>query len=139
MESIIKWVAASIAALSVIVEIEPHIKVNPWSWLLRRLGRLLNAETLDSLKETNKELEALSKKMDDHEIDQLRWNILDFANSCRNGTHHSKEEFAHVFAAFDNYERILHEKNMTNGQVSQDFAFIRKIYDKCLEENSFLS
>lgn len=139
MDSIVKWVVAAVTALSAIVEIEPHIKVKPWSWILRRIGRLLNAETLEGLKQTNKELNELAKKMDDHEIDQLRWNILDFANSCRNGRHHSKEEFAHVFSAFDNYERILDERGKSNGQVKQDFAFIQKIYDRCLEENSFLS
>lgn len=138
MESLIKWIMAGIGALSVILEIAP-IKFNPWSWLLRGLGRMLNADLRDDLQQTNEELKVLANKMDDHEIDQLRWNILDFANSCRNGVHHSREEFAHVFAAFDNYERILEERNMNNGQVMQDFAYIQKIYDRCMEENSFLN
>ena len=138
MDGIIRWIVAGIAALSVIIEITP-IKLNPWSWILRGLGRMLNADVTEDLKQTNEELKVLAQKMDDHEIDQLRWNILDFANSCRNGVHHSREEFAHVFAAFDNYERILRDRGMSNGQVMQDFAFIQKIYDHCMEKNDFLS
>lgn len=122
---------AVLASLGIVIEFVPFIKFNPLSWLTGKLGDAMNKKVLEKM-------EILSKKMTDHEIDQLRWNILDFANSCRQGRRHTKDEFEHVIKAHTDYMRILKENNMENGQVDADYKYIEEIYHKCMKNNDFL-
>ena len=89
--------------------------------------------------ETTKEsVQKIDNKVDNNEIDRIRWEILEFSNSCRSGKRHTKEEFDHVINLNQKYHRILDEREEENGQVDLAFEYIRKIYCKCLENNSFL-
>lgn len=119
-----------LATFGIVVEVTP-VKINPISWILERTGAALN-------KNLNEKVDKLSKQMTDHEIDQLRWNILDFANSCRQGRRHTKEEFDHVIKSHSDYEKILAENGMENGQVDTDYKYIEEIYYKCMKDNDFL-
>lgn len=127
----VKTVLAVLASLGIAVEFVPFIKVNPLSWLAERVGTALN-------KKLNEKVESLAGHMLEHEIDQLRWNILDFANSCRNGRRHTKEEFNHVIGDHTRYLKILEENGMENGQVDTDYRYIEEIYYKCMKDNDFL-
>lgn len=130
--------AAGIAVLvSVFVEITP-IKINPISHFLGWLGKKINGQVLEKVEDLGKKLDATEKKIDENEIDRIRWEILDFANSCRNGRHHTKDEFDHIIQQNDKYHKILEEREMTNGQTELAFDYISTIYTHCMEENSFL-
>jgi hypothetical protein len=128
---LIKSGFALLATFGVAVEFIPFIKFNPLSWLASKVGDAMNKKVLE-------QMEKLSKKMTDHEIDQLRWNILEFANSCRQGRRHTKEEFDHVISCHTDYERILRENKLENGQVDTDYKYIEEIYFKCMKDNDFL-
>lgn len=129
--AIVKLVLAALAASGILIELTPSIKFNPISWALNKLGIAMNKELLEKVN-------GLSKQMIDHEIDQLRWNILDFANSCRNNRRHTKEEFDHVIADHTRYLEILEQNHMKNGQVDTDYRYIEEIYYKCMKDNDFL-
>ena len=60
-------------------------------------------------KDIAEQVAKLAHQMTEHEIDELRWNILNFANSCRNGRKHSKDEFEHVISD--------HSKPHSQGQL----------------------
>lgn len=128
---LVKTGAALLASLGVVVEFVPFIKVNPLSWILEKVGAAMN-------KNLNEKVDKLSEQMTEHEIDQLRWNILDFANGCRQGKRHTKEEFDHVIACHSDYEEILRKNKLENGQVKMDYKYIEEIYYKCMKENDFL-
>lgn len=134
----IKNIVAVAALFGVSIELTPFIKLNPVSWAVKRLGRAINDETLKAVKELKSKTESLEKSFTEKQIDDLRWNILDFANSCRNHRKHSKEEFDHVIAAHKDYMEILRANKMENGQVDADFRYILEIYNECMHENSFL-
>ena len=123
--------------LSIIVEITP-IKINPVSTLLKFIGSNINADLKAEISAVKDTVQKVDTKVDNNEIDRIRWEILDFANSCRNHKKHTKEEFDHVIALNQKYHRILDEREEENGQVDLAFEYIRKIYCKCLENNSFL-
>lgn len=130
--------AAGIAALlSVFIEITP-IKFNPVSKALAWVGKKINGEVVSKVEDQGKKLDDLAEKMDENEIDRIRWEILDFANSCRNGRHHTKDEFTHIIAQNDKYHRILEQRSMTNGQTELEMQYIVEIYKRCQRENSFL-
>lgn len=129
--SAVKMILGVLMASGILIEFTPFIKINPVSWALKKIGSAMNKDLNDKVNE-------LSRRMVDHEVDQLRWNILDFANSCRNGRRHTKEEFDHVIADHTRYLRILESNNMENGQVTTDYRYIEEIYYKCMKDNDFL-
>lgn len=129
--------AGIVVLVSVFVEITP-IKINPISQFLGWLGKKINGQVLEKVEDLGKKLDATEKKIDENEIDRIRWEILDFANSCRNGRHHTKDEFDHIIQQNDKYHKILEEREMTNGQTELAFDYISTIYTHCMEENSFL-
>lgn len=129
--SAVKMILGVLMASGILIEFTPFIKINPVSWALKIIGSAMT-------KNLNDKVDELSRRMVDHEVDQLRWNILDFANSCRNGRRHTKEEFDHVIADHTRYLKILESNNMENGQVTTDYRYIEEIYYKCMKDNDFL-
>lgn len=115
-------------------EIAP-IKVNPVSRVLAWFGKKINGPTIDRLEA---KLDSISETVDDNEIDRIRWEILEFANSCRNHRKHTYDEFVHVIALNEKYHRILTKRKMTNGQIDAEYTYILALFKKCQEENNFL-
>lgn len=134
MESFIQFVIAHlteiVVVLGVFVEITP-IKINPISAFLRFVGKTINAD----LKE---DVDRLSLKVDENEIDRIRWEILDFANSCRLGKKHTYDEFTHIIEVNTKYHKIIEARDMTNGQLDLEYAYIEEIFKQCQLENKFL-
>ena len=116
--------------LLTLIQIAP-IKVNPWSWLARAIGRAINGELMSDVK-------AIRADVDQNEIDRIRWEILDFSNSCRNGKRHTKEEFDHIIALNEKYHKILKRRNETNGQLDLAYDYIETLYKKCQIDRDFL-
>ena len=123
-------VALIIAAASLFFEVS-KIKVNPITFILRWAGKRM-FEPFDA------RLDAVEKKIDENEIDRIRWEIIKFANSCRKGERHTKDEFTHVIAQNDKYHKILDTYGMTNGQIDADYEYIKGLYKRCQEHNDFL-
>lgn len=135
MKDIIQNVAPAelvlvVAAASVFFEVS-KIKVNPISFLLRWIGKKM-FEPFDS------RLDGLEKSIDENEIDRIRWEVLDFANSCRNGRRHTKEEFDHIISQNDKYHKLLEKYELENGVFDAEYAYILRLYKKCQDENDFL-
>ena len=123
--------------LSIFIEVTP-IKINPISMLLKFIGRNINAELKAEISAVKADVQKIDNKVDNNEIDRIRWEILDFANSCRNKRRHTREEFLHIINLNEKYHKILDERGMTNGQINIEYEYIEGLYRKCLEENSFL-
>jgi len=137
IQDIINLVVGGLAALGLAIDLSP-IKLNPYKWLFSHLGKLLNSDLSMRLDELNKKQTELADNFANHEIVQLRKDILSFADSCRNGEKHSKEEFNHVFDSHNQYERILAKTGKTNGLITASFEYIKEIYQSCLKENKFI-
>lgn len=123
-------IALVIAAASLFFEVS-KIKVNPITFILRWAGKRM-------FEPFEIRLDAVEKKIDENEIDRIRWEILEFANTCRNGKRHTKDEFTHIIAQNDKYHKILSAYNMTNGQIDADYEYIEGLYKRCQEQNDFL-
>ena len=87
----------------------------------------------------SEKIQAVSERNDENEKDRIRWEILDFANSCRNGRRHSKEEFAHVIELKVKYEKLLEKSGDKNGVFEEDYKYIEKLYFERLDKNDFLA
>lgn len=137
LNEILGSVTLIIAFLGVFVEITP-IKINPISSLLKYCGSKLNEDLRNDIKDMKSDIEKLDNKVDANEIDRIRWEILDFSNSCRNKRKHTRDEFLHIIELNQKYHKIIKEKGIENGQIDLEYDFIESIYKKCLENNTFL-
>ena len=89
--------------------------------------------------ELNKEITTTQTSIDMQRAANIKAHVLDFANSCRNGIKHSKEEFTYVLSENDEYEKLIEKHNLINNVYQEDFAYIKEIYRECLRENKFLA
>lgn len=74
----------------------------------------------------------INKRLLDKEIDDIRWEILDFSSALTSGRKFSKEQFDHVISTHEKYIRILEENGLTNGLVSSSMEVIQNKYKDCL-------
>lgn len=147
-EQVIDWLIHNIIQLSVIISIFIQItpiKINPWSRLFKWIGKIITTESdkkIEKLITTTGKMEenitTLQTNMNENEKDRIRWEILDFANSCRNGRKHTKDEFQHIVALNDKYKNLLALTGDKNGVFEIEYDYIKKIYAERQEKNDFL-
>lgn len=113
--------------LAIFIQITPAIKWNP----ITALGNLL----LGSIR---KELASIREQMDEDKKDTIRWEVLNFATSCRNGVRHTKDDFEHVINQNDKYHKLLEKTGDTNGVFEEEYNYILRIYHDRQEKNDFL-
>lgn len=144
---------------SLFIEWRPEIKWNPWTALFKWIGSRFNKQIDNNLKAVREEIKALDEKVDnlktevgkvqsdltDHieesEIKSLqdtRRDILEFANACMNGRKHTMEQFDFVIKQCDDYEAYIEKTDTKNGVIETAIKEIRRLYEKCRHENSFL-
>lgn len=144
-----KYGVQVVLILSVFIQISP-IKINPWSKLFKWIGKIITEESnkkIDSLEtsiiETNNKVElettAIKASINENEKDRIRWEVLDFANSCRNGRLHTEEEFKHVISLNDKYTILLKLTNDKNGVFESNYKYIKELYEERLKTNDFLA
>lgn len=144
-----KYGVQVILILSVFIQISP-IKINPWSKLFKWIGKIITEESnkkIDSLEtsinETNTKVElettAIKASINENEKDRIRWEVLDFANSCRNGRLHTEEEFKHIISLNDKYTILLKLTNDKNGVFESNYKYIKELYEERLKTNDFLA
>ena len=80
------------------------------------------------------DIQKLSKMFIDLEIQDIRWNILNFCSDLSNGKKFSSEYYDYVFKLYDKYEKMLKENDLTNGLVEQSISYIREKYHESLIE-----
>lgn len=131
--------------LLTLLQIAP-IKVNPWSWIAKCIGRAFNADVLRELeelkteqKETRKKLDAHIKVDDENRADERRTNILRFNNELIRGLPHTREEFIDILADIDVYERYCEKHpEYENNRAVHAIANIGRVYDERLKKHDFV-
>ena len=133
-QEVLNWIWSNIwqiiVILSLFIEITP-IKWNPLSSAFKWLGRKLTARIED-------DLTAIHKEIEENEKDRIRWEILDFANSCRNGRKHTKDEYQHILTLNDKYIQLLSRTHDKNGVFEAEYEYIKKLYAERQMKNDFL-
>lgn len=113
-----------------LVEIVP-VKINPVSTFLKWAGRKLTGPITDRLDKMEKDIE-------ENEKDRIRYTVLDFSNSCRNGRRHTKEEFAHIFQLNQKYESLMRRFGGVNQVYKVELEYLNELYRELVENNGFL-
>ena len=119
------------AVLAIFIQITPAIKWNPLTALGTWIGNVLNGDM-------RKDIAEMKRAIDENEKDRIRWEVLDFANTCRNGLRHTKDEFQHIIDLNDKYHRLLEKTDDSNGVFTEEYDYILRIYHERQQKNDFL-
>lgn len=121
------------------------ININPWDKIFGWIGDRLNSNLNAQLKEFKKEMTEIKDHLNSHireseikDLQDIRRDILEFANSCMNGRKHTKEQFDFIIKECDDYESYIERNDIKNGVITSAIKEIRRLNDKCIQENSFL-
>jgi len=120
-----------------VIQISP-IKIDPWTLVFKKLGDWINGDIKQELIELKKNSDELKRDFEETKAQDKRWHILSFANSCRNGKRHSKDEWEHLITELREYEEYTKRKNIPNGVFEEDAKYLRSLYQKISMENDFL-
>lgn len=129
-------IAAILGALGIGLEVAP-IKINPVSWLLKKIGNMMNADIINELNRFKNEFDTHLKNCDLDKINDIRKEIVDFSLSCQRGEHHTRDEFDRIFSRVGTYHELLDKYKMQNGKIDIEVTYINKVYGECLEEHKF--
>lgn len=104
---------------------------------LRRVQNIAIKKSIETDNKLAGELNVINTKIDSvvnmfiqKQINDLRYEILDFGSAVMNGRKYEKEAYDHILEVYNNYEKILHENNMTNGRVATTMEIINDSYKK---------
>ena len=124
--------------LMTLIQITP-IKINPWSWLGKCIGRAINGEVLEKMEALTQRVRDNKSDDDDKWASLSRSHILAFGDEIRLGVDHSKERFDQILLDISEYEQYCEDHpNYHNDKAPVTIDLIKKKYKKCLEENKFL-
>jgi len=141
MQQVVEWIGKNlwtiVIIVSIFIQITP-VKINPWSALFKWIGKTITGNACSKIDGLIDKVEKIEKDVKTNEKDRIRWEILDFANSCRNNRKHTRDEFQHIVALNDKYKRLLQETNDTNGVFEVEYNYIQDLYAERLEKNDFL-
>lgn len=120
------------------IQVAP-IRIDPWTWLFKWIGKTINQEVMKEIESVKKQVDMLEAKADKTEAESARNRIVRFSDEILHGVKHSKEHFDQLLIACDVYEKYCDEhKNFENNVASQSIKLIKDTYGQCMREKSFL-
>ena len=103
---------------SVIVQIAP-IRIDPWTWLARKIGRAMNGELLSEMRSLRHDLSEHIKIDDERDAELRRSRILIFNDDLVHGLDHTQEHYVDILDDMTKYEKYcdLHPDFKNNRTV----------------------
>lgn len=80
------------------------------------------------------DIKKLTQMFVDKEIDDMRWEINNFATYVSEGKPCNKDSFQHCIHIYEKYEKILEENGLENGEVEISMEIINDAYKQKLKE-----
>ena len=105
---------------------------------MKKAQKEISEQSIKHDKEIKEDLKILKDMFLDKEVNDMRWEIIDFCSALSNGRKYTKEAFEHVFRIYEKYEKILTDNNLQNGYVEESMNFAREMYVENLKNGSFL-
>ena len=143
--SLVGGISSILVALSVFIEIAP-IKVNPWTWLAKKIGKALNGDVLDELNYMKNSQIEMQKRLDEHiridderNADLSRTRILRFNNEIMRGVTHTEEDYIDALGNIDSYETYCRSHpGYKNNRATHAISNIERAFDERQIQNDFL-
>lgn len=119
-----------------LIQVAP-IQFNPWSKILSWISEAINGDIRRDVTLLVQCQEELKHDFEESKAQEKRWHILEFANSCRKGEKHDKEEWDHVITDLEDYEKYIAAKGLTNGVIGENTKYLRELYHERLKDDDF--
>lgn len=84
-------------------------------------------------KELSKDIKKLTDMFIDKEINDMRWEINNFATKVYEGKPCNKDSFQHCIHTYEKYEKLLSENGLENGEVEISMEIINEAYKEKLK------
>lgn len=127
-----------VAVLS-LIQITP-IRIDPWSALLRWIGRKITGELSEKIDALADKVDKLEAKEDERDIVNKRVRILRFEDELQRGQEHSKDSFDQVLSDITDYEKYCEpgrHPEFRNNQTEETVKHIKKVYAERLNKHDF--
>ncbi len=145
LQEIAGWSGGGLVLLLTLIQIAP-IKVNPWSAIVRGIGKALNGDVLKKLDvleegqvETRKRLDKHIRIDDERNADLHRARILQFNTELLRDSRHTEEDFHEILYSIDCYEKYCAEHpEYQNNRAVHAIKNIERVYDELMGNHGFL-
>ena len=87
-----------------------------------------NNECVKHDEEIKADLKKLTDLFIDKEIDDYRWEIINFATKISEGKPCNKDSYKHCFRTYKKYEKLLEDNGLENGEVEISMEIINEAY-----------
>ena len=125
-------------ALATIIQVSP-IKLDPWTWLARWIGRAVNGELIEKVDKLEKKIERMDHDAGEQRAKDARARVLRFGDEILHNDRHSKEHFDDILQDITEYENYCEaHPEFENDRMTLTAQKIKETYKKCWEEHSFL-
>ena len=149
-------ILALLAICGISIDLMPWIHINPVRTIFKYIGNVTGKyiagivnRSLDGVRvELDKQnnqirniahgLLDMSDRFDKKELEDIRWEILDFGNKIRRRENYSKEAWDHINSPHDYYEKAIEENGLENGKMDMTYEYIMKRYREHMENNDFV-
>lgn len=156
LKDLVYFIVGVIGVISIIVEKSKSLPFHPWTHFIGWVGKCLTKDIVDRLekveeqqkanneaiieldKKVDKKFEEKQKDDDEKEAKRLRARIIEFADSCRVGNHHTQNHFENVFRDYSDYIDYCESHDIPNHFIDTEYEYIKEVYSECLRENKFL-
>ena len=133
-----QWTGGGLLILLTLIQIAP-IKINPWTWLIRKFGDALSHNTIAKVDNLIRKVDLLEKDISQDRAQNARSRILRFGDELRLKQNHSKDMFDSTLIDIDIYEKYcLKHAEFANNVTLATIAIIKDTYQECLINNNFL-
>lgn len=129
-----------LAALSFIIQISP-IKLNPWSWIARKVGKAINHDIIKKVEDIATDVKDLRTVVDRNAAEMAREKILEFGDDLiyQPDRRHSKDRFDNVVSHITKYNIYCQENpDFKNHMTETTTKLILDTYEMCMREHKFL-
>ena len=84
--------------------------------------------------EMKNDIKKLTNMFIEKEINDMRWEINNFATTVSEGRPCNKDSFKHCIHTYEKYERLLEEQGLENGEIEISMQIVNEAYKKKLTE-----
>ena len=88
---------------------------------------------IDGQQDRDSKIENLTSLFVDKEIDDYRWEIINFATKVSEGRPCNKDSFKHCLRTYEKYEALLEKYGLENGEVEISMEVVNDAYKEKLK------
>lgn len=127
-----------IAAFGVVtlIQIVP-IRIDPWTYILKWVGGVINGGVKIQIAALDHKIDSNQRMAEEERAEDMRWDIREFAEGCKHGEHHTKEEWRHIIAQMERYEAYVTKYDISNGVIKEETKYLRRLYEERNNKNDF--